>query len=1003
MSNFFTMKSSVRMKVFIILSVIVLIQAAYLVLYLQESQEREIERNAKESVTLSLSRLQGTLEYLFKKNDLVQIREEIAALGVEDGIRSAFIVNEKRQVVASIKISHVDEILDFSLAKWSQNDRSEVVTLMTDAGRNKTWFSKESQSIVGVFPIAVAYHENFQDSKKYFLVLQYDLLKSKYAAADLIYHVLAYQVLLVLVAALLIHLLVTRRVILLRKATDEIVENDYTDQLDIKGSDEIAELGRSLNVMSKRILGEKHRITRDAEQMEGILNAISEGVMGFDVNNKCLFANASCGEMLGFSSVELLRGKRLAELLNGEGAKGEEENDIYELLSFKNGKPEVDGKYEFNFKADDVLRSLDVYCYLMKNTTESLSYVIAMFDVTESKKIQDALLRSEETYGKAEEIAHIGSWDWNIQSGDLRWTDEIYRIFGQEPQSFGATYDAFLESIHVDDRDKVVNAVNASVADELVEYNVEHRVVRANSGEIRVVQERGKVYRNESGSPVRMIGTVYDITDQRAAENELDAYRERLEDIVDERTAELKKAQVELVKSERLATLGQLTATVSHELRNPLGAMRPSLYIVKKIISKSDLHTDVKLEDSLSRIDRNIDRCDHIIDELLDFTRITALDKQKIDVASWLDGVIDDIAIPESVSLIKNYVDEKVNIVVDRGRFRRAVINVVDNAYQATLENPETRKPIVEISVHLTTDRVCLFIKDNGVGISKEVEARMFEPLFSTKGFGVGLGMPTVLQIMKQHHGGCLWCLRKKANKEVDVKRVLIVDDNKDLADGFSVILDEMGYAVKVGYDGQQARELIEEGEYDIAFIDIKLPEVSGMELLSLSNRLYPAKKVVLMTGFRIEQVMETVSDGLPVGVLRSPADFQRVLDTLNSIGEGILLADIDDGALCQRLLSEFEQAGKHAIRVDSMDSIANLEQGPDVFVLPVRFSIVRSLVDYMDIKKRFGNVATVLLIDNGMREENNLDVLRSLNVSGCLLKPFSPEELLDVLTRLQE
>jgi len=230
------------------------------------------------------------------------------------------------------------------------------------------------------------------------------------------------------------------------------------------------------------------------------------------------------------------------------------------------------------------------------------------------------------------------------------------------------------------------------------------------------------------------------------------------------------------------------------------------------------------------------------------------------------------------------------------------------------------------------------------------------------------------------------------------VKRVLLIDDNKDLADGFSMILDEEGYEVLVGYDGAQAREYIEAGEYDIAFIDIKLPEVSGMELLSIASRLYPNKKVVLMTGFRIEQVMETVSGGLPVGVLRNPSSFDQVLDKLNVVGKGILLADIENQELCLSIPQLLEQHGKHVIKLDSQESLSEVSEAPDVFLLEINTSIVCSLADYTELRQRFGDVTTMLVLNNDKRLQDGQDVLRALNITGCLLKPFTPEVLLDVL-----
>lgn len=169
-------------------------------------------------------------------------------------------------------------------------------------------------------------------------------------------------------------------------------------------------------------------------------------------------------------------------------------------------------------RADGSRFIAELRTYLTRDDAGRPKHLVGSFvDVTERHLTQAALARSEETYARAEAIAHIGSWDWDIVSGDLRWSDEIYRIFGQTPQAFGATYQAFLDTIHPADRQRVVDAVNASVADERVPYGIEHRIVRPD-GEVRVVHEQGQVYRDESGRPVRMIGTVQDITERLTTE-----------------------------------------------------------------------------------------------------------------------------------------------------------------------------------------------------------------------------------------------------------------------------------------------------------------------------------------------------------------------------------------------------------------------------------------------------------------------------------------------------
>lgn len=121
-----------------------------------------------------------------------------------------------------------------------------------------------------------------------------------------------------------------------------------------------------------------------------------------------------------------------------------------------------------------------------------------------------------EHLNEAQEIGNIGSWDWDIVNNTLHWTDQIYRIFGLKPQEFGATYEAFMEAVHPDDREMVQNAVTKSLENEL-SYEIEHRIVRP-SGEERIVREKGSAEFGFKKTAVRMQGTVQDVTELRAAE-----------------------------------------------------------------------------------------------------------------------------------------------------------------------------------------------------------------------------------------------------------------------------------------------------------------------------------------------------------------------------------------------------------------------------------------------------------------------------------------------------
>lgn len=146
-------------------------------------------------------------------------------------------------------------------------------------------------------------------------------------------------------------------------------------------------------------------------------------------------------------------------------------------------------------------------------------FVGIILDMTERNEFNQALHTSRTLHAEAQRIAHLGHWDLDIVTNALSWSDEIYRIFGLHPWAFGATYQAFLDTVHPDDQQFVINAVDDAVRSG-APYSIDHRIVRPD-GEVRFVHEEGEITRDDTGSPRRMIGTVLDITDRKLTDERL--------------------------------------------------------------------------------------------------------------------------------------------------------------------------------------------------------------------------------------------------------------------------------------------------------------------------------------------------------------------------------------------------------------------------------------------------------------------------------------------------
>lgn len=252
-----------------------------------------------------------------------------------------------------------------------------------------------------------------------------------------------------------------------------------------------------------------------------------------------------------------------------------------------------------------------------------------------------------------------------------------------------------------------------------------------------------------------------------AARLDAEAMADRIANVNEEVTAlnrdladkmrRLKEAQDELVKRGRMEQLGQLTATVAHEIRNPLGAVRTSAFLLERKIKGKGLGVESQIE----RINKGVTRCDDIITQLLDYSRTKQLTCRAERIDDWIAGAVEEEAqrLPGVVEISCVLGLGDLLVPFDPSRMRRAIINLMNNACEAmvgTGEDPSrfnTAHPRLEISSFRKGTDVVIRVSDNGPGISAENLVKIREPLYTTKSFGTGLGLPAVEKILEQHGG----------------------------------------------------------------------------------------------------------------------------------------------------------------------------------------------------------------------------------------------------------
>ncbi|MDY9927249.1 PAS domain S-box protein [Methanosarcina sp.] len=331
-----------------------------------------------------------------------------------------------------------------------------------------------------------------------------------------------------------------------RKRTEEELREAY-EQIQTQ-SEKLRIFNEELKTQSEELKEANEGLSESEKRFRTLAENSPDIIVRLDRQKRHIYVNAAVAGIYGRSPEEII-GKTQSELGKYSGqleswekhyenvfATGKPETVEFQYISAQGKKyylntkivPEfVDGKVTSILAVSRDINDIKEAEAKLKDTLENLEEKVKE-RTSELEEAYESLMENEARLNEAQKIAHLGNWDWNILTNELYWSDEIYRIFGLDPLQFGKTYDAFLSYVHPDDRNRVNNAVKEALNRK--PFSTDYRII-SSYGEDRIVHANGEVIFDEKRTPVRMRGTIQDITENKREEHKMRRYNSVLEGI----------------------------------------------------------------------------------------------------------------------------------------------------------------------------------------------------------------------------------------------------------------------------------------------------------------------------------------------------------------------------------------------------------------------------------------------------------------------------------------
>jgi PAS domain S-box-containing protein len=360
--------------------------------------------------------------------------------------------------------------------------------------------------------------------------------------------------------------------------------------------------------------------------------------------------------------------------------------------------------------------------------------------LTERRRAEEELRRSEAYLADGQRISHTGSWGWNVATGELFWSQEHFRIFGFDPETAKPSYPMFLERIHPKDRPLVEQTIDRAVR-ERSDLEMDYRIVLTD-GSTKYLQSLGHPVIRESGDLVEFVGTVVDVTERKRAEEAL------------------REAQAELAHVTRVTILGELAASIAHEINQPLAAVITNGSACLRWLAGATPNLD-EAREAVGRIIRDGKRASDVIGRIRALVKKSGTEQVRLDINEVIQEVVGLIQteIPKNgVVLRMELAPDLPRVLGDRVQLQQVILNLVMNGIEAMSAVTDRSRDLLLRSRQYESDKVLIAVQDSGIGLQLESLDHLFEAFFTTKPKGMGMGLAISRSIMEAH-GGRLWAV----------------------------------------------------------------------------------------------------------------------------------------------------------------------------------------------------------------------------------------------------